>query len=307
VIKLSIIIPVFGVAKYIKDCLDSLIPQVTDQVEIIFIDDGSLDDSLKILTDYIQNGYEHLNNIVILQQSNSGQSAARNYGLSVAKGDFFAFIDPDDFVLDNYIQIILNEINEQDFDILHFNCKTLIDGDRFVDSKFVKKNKIIKIDDSMISEIANRNKWFSFLRVIKSNLISKEFYPHGVIYEDIIAFSKMYKKGLILREITTDLYVYRVRENSSAHSFSVKALNSSSYGVNVFSNSKTVIGRILYRQFIIIHLYNMILGRYSFLKIYKWYFNEIFLNKDSLLFCNYVFFVRYSIFTLKYIVLRLIR
>lgn len=95
--KLSIIIPMYNAEKYIGNCLESILNQNLDpaQYEIIIINDGSTDKSIQIVNEYAISN----DNIIILSQSNSGQSSARNNGISKATGDFLFFIDADDFLI----------------------------------------------------------------------------------------------------------------------------------------------------------------------------------------------------------------
>lgn len=92
-VKVSIIIPVFNVAQYLRQCLDSVLKQTLNQMEILCIDDGSEDDSYDILLEY-QKKYE---NIIILRQRNQGAGPARNYGIRKATGKYLCFMDPDDY------------------------------------------------------------------------------------------------------------------------------------------------------------------------------------------------------------------
>ena len=88
-IKISVIIPVFNVDKYLKQCLDSVLTQTLKEIEVICVDDSSEDDSYDILLEY-QKKYE---NIVVLQQRNQGAGPARNYGISKAVGKYLCFMD----------------------------------------------------------------------------------------------------------------------------------------------------------------------------------------------------------------------
>ena len=90
--KVSVIIPVYNVEKYLRECLDSVVNQTLKDIEIICINDGSTDNSLEILNEYAFND----SRISILTQNNKGAGAARNSGIKIANGDFIAFIDPDD-------------------------------------------------------------------------------------------------------------------------------------------------------------------------------------------------------------------
>ena len=92
-VKISVIIPVYNAAEYIKQCLDSVLAQTLKQIEIICINDGSSDNSLEILRDYSLKDVR----VKIINQENQGAAVARNIGLKEVRGEFIAFIDPDDF------------------------------------------------------------------------------------------------------------------------------------------------------------------------------------------------------------------
>ena len=94
--QISVIIPVYNVEKYLKRCLDSVVNQSYKNLEIILIDDGSTDNSSKILKQYSQKDVR----IIILNQKNLGAGAARNKGIKVATGKYIVFMDPDDFYPD---------------------------------------------------------------------------------------------------------------------------------------------------------------------------------------------------------------
>jgi glycosyltransferase involved in cell wall biosynthesis len=102
--KISIIIPVYNVEKYLKRCLDSIVNQTLKDIEIICIDDGSTDNSLAILNDYAQRD----SRVKVLHQENAKQGAARNRGLEIATGEFVTFVDSDDWVELDYCELLYN-------------------------------------------------------------------------------------------------------------------------------------------------------------------------------------------------------
>lgn len=116
---ISIIIPVFNVEKYLGRCLDSLILQTYSNLEIICINDGSEDNSLKVLNKYSKKDYR----IKIIEQENQGQSHARNTGLKSAKGEYISFVDSDDWVSLTLYKKFVNALNQSDkeFDTYMFN------------------------------------------------------------------------------------------------------------------------------------------------------------------------------------------
>lgn len=102
--KISIIIPIYNTAKYLPRCLDSVIAQTHQNLEIILVDDGSTDDSGQIADQYAK---KHPS-IQVIRQSNQGQSAARNAGLAIATGDYISFIDADDEIQPTFITKLLS-------------------------------------------------------------------------------------------------------------------------------------------------------------------------------------------------------
>ena len=102
--KISVIVPVYNVEKFIRKCLDSIINQTMEDLEIILVDDGSIDNSGIICDEYAKND----NRIVVIHKENGGVSSARNVGLNKAKGKFIAFIDSDDYVNDDYLEKLYN-------------------------------------------------------------------------------------------------------------------------------------------------------------------------------------------------------
>ncbi len=113
----SIIVPVYNVESYLQNCLESLINQTYSNIEIILIDDGSVDASSKICDDYSTKD----NRIKVIHQSNQGVSRARNRGLSSAEGEFFSFVDGDDTVEQDYIELMLKKLIENDVDLVRLS------------------------------------------------------------------------------------------------------------------------------------------------------------------------------------------
>ena len=111
--KISIIIPVYNVEKYIERCLESILNQAFNEYEVIIVNDGSTDNSGKICDKYS----EINKNINVIHKKNGGVSSARNLGIDVAKGEYIAFIDPDDFIDSNMFKILYENLKELNGDI----------------------------------------------------------------------------------------------------------------------------------------------------------------------------------------------
>ena len=116
-IKVSVIIPVYNAEKYLRKFLDSIINQSFTNFEVICVNDGSTDNSEKILKEYAAIDKR----LVIIEQKNSGQGTARNNALNLAKGKYIVFADPDDWLELNALQEIYNDFRTHNADVIEFD------------------------------------------------------------------------------------------------------------------------------------------------------------------------------------------
>ncbi len=110
---LSVIVPVYNVAPYLKKCVDSILAQTYKNIEIILVDDGSTDGSGEMCDAFVNENEK----ISVYHKENGGQSSARNYGIDVAKGEYIAFVDSDDYIERNIYQVLLHNLVESGKDI----------------------------------------------------------------------------------------------------------------------------------------------------------------------------------------------
>ncbi len=148
--KVSVIIPVYNVEEYLRECLDSVVNQTLKEIEIICVDDGSTDNSLEILKEYAKKD----NRISVLTQENSGAGLARNVGINAALGTFIAFMDPDDFYPNNHtLERIYNTAITYDVWVCggSFSCfkdnEILKDASNFGTGYFFKEDGYINYTD----------------------------------------------------------------------------------------------------------------------------------------------------------------
>lgn len=125
--KISIIIPVYNVEKYLEQCLKSVINQTFKDIEIICINDGSTDNSLEILEAFQKQDER----IKIINKQNEGQGIARNEGLKIAKGEYISFIDPDDWVEQGMYEFLYNKFLETNAQIIRFNYRSFDEENKF--------------------------------------------------------------------------------------------------------------------------------------------------------------------------------
>ena len=115
---ISVIVPVYNTEKYLKKCLDSLVNQTMDNIEIIVVNDGSIDHSEEIIKSYIK---DYPNKLKYYKKENGGLSSARNYGVKYATGNYITFVDSDDY-LDKNLYESLKEYIQKDIDLIKFKA-----------------------------------------------------------------------------------------------------------------------------------------------------------------------------------------
>lgn len=198
--KVSVIVPVYNVEKYIEKCLDSLVNQTLKDIEIIIVNDGSTDNSKDIIKKY----QEKYSNIVYVEKKNGGLSDARNYGLNYAKGEYIAFLDSDDYVDYTIYEKMYNKAIQENSDYVECDFYWA----------YPDKNKLDKG-----VRYTNKKDMFVYARVVAWNKlikrdIIKEKFPVGLYYEDVEFFYKLLpniKKASFVEE---PLIYYVQRESS---------------------------------------------------------------------------------------------
>lgn len=190
-IKLSIIVPIYGVEKYIEKCLVSLFEQSMDDIEFIFVDDKTKDNSINILEEVV-NRYKYLKSRVkvIEHEKNMGLSAARNTGLNYARGEYIIHLDSDDWVDRNLYEKMYFIAKEENADIVCCNFK-LIHKSYMEELKFTKNsNKFLNLNELdfglLYSSVCNK--------MVKRELYSKnnlKFFPGLNMWEDVGMMSRL--------------------------------------------------------------------------------------------------------------------
>ena len=179
--KVSVIVPVYNVEKYIKRCLDSLVNQTIDSIEIIIINDGSTDESKKTIELYAEN-FPHI--IRYYEKKNGGLSDARNYGIPYATGEYIAFLDSDDYVELDMYEKMYSKAKEQDYDMVECDFFWEYPNKKVIDRRIPYKGK---------KEMMTFARVVAWNKLIKKTVIdtAKVQYPKGLRYEDVAFFYKM--------------------------------------------------------------------------------------------------------------------
>ncbi len=180
--KVSVIVPIYNNEKYLKECLDSICNQTLTDIEIICVNDGSEDNSLKIIEEYKQKD----NRIILINQDNLGVSAARNNGIKIATGEYIGFVDSDDYIDNDFYEKLYNAAKHNDSDMA-------VAG--IIRFKGVRKKYMLKFNEEL--RLTNINKIMQLCRIprqcytvnkiYKRNLLLEHnlFFKEGVYYKDV--------------------------------------------------------------------------------------------------------------------------
>ena len=223
----SIIIPVYNVQEYLSICLDSVVNQTIINKEIIIINDGSTDNCYEIMNEYKMKFPE----IIIINQKNKGISETRNVGLKVAKGEYVAFVDSDDFIELDMFEKMYNKAKRQSADIVICNYilyKDLPYKQESYDQKIEGINKEGYIDkvDALKMFLLNDIKGYVWNKLHKRDLFTANniTFPDFIVCEDTPVGFLLLASSLKIYLMNEPLYYYRQREASLTKVFSIKAM-----------------------------------------------------------------------------------
>jgi len=210
--KISIVVPIYNVEKYIDRCVDSLLEQNYHNYEVIFVDDGSKDGSIDRVKKKIRNRV----NFKIITKENGGLSSARNYGLRFAEGEFVTFVDSDDYLDNNFLEKMIDTIG--DANICCCGYQEVTEDEKFIRSvgnNFEKKSDEIIYNNIIEAINFIPNAWG---KIYRREIFGKLNYPESMLFEDYaIAYKVFYKEKV--RFLEEPLYFYRIRSGSIMRDF----------------------------------------------------------------------------------------
>lgn len=205
--KFSIIVPVYNAEKYLSKCLDSLVNQTYTDIEIICVNDGSTDSSLPIMEKYAQKD----NRIKIINQENQGVSVARNSGLKIITGDYFLFVDSDDFLNLNACEILDTTLLNKDIDLLFFGYQRLKNNKNFYTKSLCcikEPTKMLDIDYEVLDQLSLRP---ICGKLYKTSLVNNIYFEQNLNYgEDTLFVVNCLIKNPKVASIDNKIYYYNI-------------------------------------------------------------------------------------------------
>ena len=216
---ISVIVPVYNVEKYIRQCLDSIVDQTYKDLEIILVDDGSKDSSGAICDEYAQKDER----IKVIHKQNEGQSIARNVGLQNATGEFVGFVDSDDTILPGMFKDMYEVASQHDLGLVCVNLHKVFD-DR-ADKYLYPEDGAIRLlsaKDMTILNLTDKSPAYVCTHLFKRSLFDTLSFPENIYYEDrasTFRFTAACSKGAIINK---SYYRYYCRQGSISRSYGWK-------------------------------------------------------------------------------------
>lgn len=227
--KISIIIPVYNSAKFLKQCMESLINQTLKEIEIICINDGSTDESLEILKFYSQKDER----IKIVDKENEGQSVARNIGIEMASGEYLGFVDSDDWVDLDYFEKLYNSAKRNNCDMACAGFKKIYEKKIKVGKSFAQEEICATTDSKIVADrIPAHNYVWNKIYRLESWKKHGFLFQAGRFFEDLALVIKIVDKLGKMVTVADTYYNYRLHSSSTTSNKTLKLLKDLKWAKN---------------------------------------------------------------------------
>ena len=282
--KVSVIVPVYNVEEYLPQCLDGLINQTLQDIEIICVNDGSTDNSLEILQSYAKRD----DRILVINQENKGPGIARNVALDIAHGDYIMFCDPDDWYELNACEVAWKQITNNNNDMVIFNYNRFIEKQGKLYTKMdtispyiqLADTPSIKFSDLDINFLQVAHVWFY---IYNRKFLNDNKVRFGELYfcEDVLFAIKATFYAKDISATTVPLYNYRQRASATNQSSKIHLWHDSvASRASAFEFLKTLaypreaIPQVLYIVRTLCYWFNVFSARVNY-RIQKSFYNEM--------------------------------
>ena len=255
---ISIIIPVYNVENYLRECIDSIVSQSYPHLEIILVDDGSTDNSGLICDEYKTKD----SRIVVIHKENGGLSDARNTGMEIAKGDFIGFVDSDDVIHPQMYEFLRAALLDTNADMVTCNHIPFRDGTTVRPDSLSERYQLDKTEtreDYIHNFLKEDFTHYVWRCLYKKELVKSIRFQKGKRLEDIMFCGEL-SSILSKRAVITDkLYYYRLRSGSIMHAnphIYLEQIDSMLFTLNHFKTHETAGFTKRYAEFVMSHILN---------------------------------------------------
>ena len=212
--EVSIIVPVYQVEKYIRQCVDSILAQTFTDFELILVDDGSKDQSGKICDEYARMDTR----VKVIHKENGGAADTRNRGVNQAVGNYVMFVDSDDYLAPTMLECLYRNILNENADITACNYLYFFENDRKKDFATNVQSEVLTGTEIFYYRKNERNYGFWTVvwnKLMKREIVGKVKFRSGKYYEDEFWANEIYQMDIKIVTIPECLYYYRQHENST--------------------------------------------------------------------------------------------
>lgn len=218
---ITVIVPVYNVEKYLRKCIDSILVQTYQNLEIILVDDGSRDNSGSICDEYAKQD----SRIIVIHKENGGLSDARNAALDIAKGVYITCVDSDDYLAEDYVEYLYLLLTNNDADISICVFKKVYGANEQLDN--CRENISVFNDEEALEELLYQRKIVpsAWCKLYRKELFAEIRYPKGLYYEDFAVIYKLLSKckKVVMGEMQKYYYLQR-QDSIMNEEFNVKKM-----------------------------------------------------------------------------------
>ena len=236
--KVSIIIPVYNVEKYIMKCINSVFEQTYKNIEIILVDDGSIDKSGEICDEIVKDN----NDVIVIHKENGGLSSARNSGIEMATGDAIFFLDSDDYIssscIENCVSMLIN--NNADISIVQMCYISEFMNEEIINTE-KEKIEVLSCQEAIEASLYQiKYSCCAPAKLYKKEVIGDLRFPLNKLSEDLATCHLLFNNANKIVYSNIYGYYYRQHENSIMHSFNVNRLDAIEWAnsIEVFCREK---------------------------------------------------------------------
>ena len=217
----SVIIPIYNVEKYLRDCVDSVIGQTYEDLQIILVNDGSTDSCSRICDEYAAKD----NRITVVHKKNGGLSDARNAGLPLAEGEFILYLYSDDYLVHDAIESLVNMQTKSGADVVLGNFFYMFPDHEVAAAAWQQNDIVLDNRQAMEALIDGRIETFAWGKLIRREIAGKHLFPRGKVFEDHFWTHFVFADAEKVALTVQPLVHYRQRDNSISFTFDLKRLD----------------------------------------------------------------------------------
>lgn len=209
---ISIIVPVYNVKNYLRMCVDSIVNQTYENLEILLLDDGSTDGSAELCDELAETDAR----IKVYHQKNSGISATRNVGISMAAGEYIGFVDSDDYVDSTMYEKMITKIKEENGDLVICGYQKVDENNDYIENDSPIRNEVLNSHEAVKRMYEKRGWYYVTLwnRLYRRELFQNLKFWVGKKHEDLFLAQKILLASNKIVTISERLYFYRATANS---------------------------------------------------------------------------------------------